>query len=170
MFRQVKRWAFLFVSHLLHGRTHFLFTLLIAFLFSVGAARLLGIFSPWQLQIAGYHIHHFYTGIILISIGAIALLLLEPEESGRTHERKKLFLSRMIGVGLGLVVDEVGLLLSCTTDGLLCEYTYGDLGSMISVVFWILISLIILLEFPHSWLLKIRSYLSVLFREHNQYP
>ena len=74
----------------------------------------------------------------------------------------------MIGVGLGLIVDEVGLLLSCTTEGLRCDYAYGDLGSFVSAVFWVLMGLIILIEFPYSWLVRIRSYIPFhLIREHN---
>ncbi len=139
-----------FGKYFLRGKQFYIFTILWTFLLSVTVARIYGTYFSWYLFIKGYHIHHFFTGIFIISLGAISMFLAEKE-------RTKLWLARTIGVGLGLVVDEIGLLLSCTTEGALCSYAYGDLLSSVSIIFWILIALIILVELPHDILISIRA-------------
>jgi len=139
-----------FIKYFFRREQFYLFTILWTFLLSVTIARIYGTYFSWHLFIRGYHIHHFFTGIFLVSLAAILLFLVKKE-------RAKLWIARIIGTGLGLIVDEIGLLLSCTTEGATCSYAYGDLQDSISIVFWILIALIILLELPHDILVKIRA-------------
>ncbi|MFW5999510.1 MAG: hypothetical protein ACOCQC_02500 [Halanaerobiaceae bacterium] len=83
----------------------------------------------------GYHIHHFYFGILLISIAGWLSLL-----ESKLLSREKLAL--MYGAGLGLLMDEIGLLL-----------TWGDYYSSLSY----LLSLFLLgiffnvIYFPDFW-------------------
>ena len=139
-----------FVRYFFRGKQYYLFTILWTFLLSVTVARIYATNFAWRLFINNYHVHHFFTGIFLVSVAAAFMFLAEKE-------RTKLWLARTIGVGLGLIVDEIGLLLSCTTAGLVCSYTYGDLSNSISLVFWIIMALIILVELPHDILVKIRA-------------
>jgi len=87
----------------------------IAFTVSVGVSRLIvldvekgkAIFG--YLYIKGYHIHHFYYGILLLILSNWMSLI----RYKRLHRRIfKGVASIMFGGGLGLVADEFGLLLT----------------------------------------------------------
>lgn len=96
------------------GKETFLWAF-VAFGISVGVSRAIvldvekgkAIFG--YLYIKGYHIHHFYWGILLlISSSWLALIRYK-----RMHRRVfKGIASIMFGGGLGLVTDEFGLLLT----------------------------------------------------------
>src|SRR3990170_5379529 len=146
----LKKITLSFVRYFFRGKQFYLLTILWTFLLSVIIARFYVTNFAWRLFINDYHIHHFFTGTFLVSVAAVLMFLAEKE-------RTKLWLARIIGVGLGLIVDEIGLLLSCTTAGLACSYSYGDLGYSVSLVFWIIMALIILVELPHDILVKIRA-------------
>ena len=96
------------------GKETFLFAF-IAFAVSVGISRLIAldiekgkaIFG--YLYIKGYHIHHFYYGILLLVLSNWMSLI----RHRRLHRRLfKGVNSIMFGGGLGLLVDEFGLLLT----------------------------------------------------------
>lgn len=62
-------------------------------------------FIPFnQLWIGGYHIHHYFFGLLLIFLSN--MLLLENERFSRIHT------GILFGAGLGLLFDEIGFLLS----------------------------------------------------------
>jgi len=96
------------------GKETFLWSF-IAFVVSVGVSRLIvldvergkAIFG--YLYIKGYHIHHFYYGILLLIFSNWMSLI----RYRRLHRRIfKGIASIMFGGGLGLVADEFGLLLT----------------------------------------------------------
>jgi len=96
------------------GKETFLWSF-IAFVVSVGVSRLIvldvergkAIFG--YLYIKGYHIHHFYYGILLLIFSNWMSLI----RYRRLHRRIfKGVASIMFGGGLGLVADEFGLLLT----------------------------------------------------------
>lgn len=81
-----------------------------------------GFYIGSNIILFGYHIHHFYFGILLIAIaGWLAI-------AGSNYLSKK-HTAIIYGVGLGLLLDEIGLLL-----------TWGDYYSSLTYV----LSLIIL--------------------------
>ncbi|MCF7889870.1 hypothetical protein K9M78_01475 [Candidatus Bipolaricaulota bacterium] len=83
----------------------------------------------------GYHIHHFYFGILLIGIaGWLAI-------AGSTNISKEK-LALIYGAGLGLLMDEIGLLL-----------TWGDYASSLSYLLGVFLLGIILsiIYFPRFW-------------------
>ncbi len=83
----------------------------------------------------GYHIHHFYFGILLMGIaGWLAI-------AGRTKISKEK-LALVYGAGLGLLMDEIGLLL-----------TWGDYASTLSYLLGVFLLGIIfsLIYFPSFW-------------------
>ncbi len=96
------------------GKETFLYAF-IAFIISVAVSRLIAldiekgraIFG--YLYIKGYHIHHFYYGILLLIVSNWMSLI----RHRKLHRRLfKGINSIMFGGGLGLVVDEFGLLLT----------------------------------------------------------
>ncbi|MBI2134019.1 hypothetical protein HYU11_05030 [Candidatus Woesearchaeota archaeon] len=92
------------------------FIIFIFFIISFAIARLVVItFEGAALIVRQYHIHHFYYGITLISIAAWIGLV--------SNKEKLLTLaSALFGIGLGLITDEIGLLLTCNSEGLNCDY------------------------------------------------
>ncbi|MFW5976546.1 MAG: hypothetical protein ACOCQS_01230 [Bacillota bacterium] len=84
----------------------------------------------------GYHIHHFYFGIALIFIAGW-LAITDSEYFSRKQE------AIMYGVGLGLFMDEIGLLL-----------TWGDYWSSLSYTLTLFLGGIFLniVFFPYFWL------------------
>jgi hypothetical protein len=87
----------------------FLITFLIARLFA-------NYFAKLSLIVAEYHIHHFYYGFALLVLSSWIALV-----SNRSNLQKLSAL--FLGVGSGLIIDEIGLLLNCTSDGKICDYT-----------------------------------------------
>ena len=85
------------------------FIVFATFLISFIISRLLAYaFPSLNLIIGRYHIHHFYYGIALMAAaGWIALI--------SDRQRLKLFAALLLGTGLGIIVDEAGLLLTCTS-------------------------------------------------------
>ncbi|MEF8847045.1 MAG: hypothetical protein V5A57_01265 [Candidatus Paceibacterota bacterium] len=83
----------------------------------------------------GYHIHHFYFGIFLIAIAGWMSIT-------DSDKIKKKGLAIMYGIGLGLLMDEIGLLL-----------TWGDYTSSLSYLLGVLVLGIILniIYFPSFW-------------------
>ncbi len=85
------------------------FLVFISFLASFGLARLIAYTWPSANLIIGkYHIHHFYYGIGLLIISNWVALV-------TNKEILRLASAVSFGVGLGILADEIGLLLTCTS-------------------------------------------------------
>ena len=74
-----------------------------------------------DLNVAGYNIHHLFTGLILITLGGIAAVVLPA-----THPHARTALT-IFGVGLALALDEWLYLI--VTDGTNASY-------LLPVSFW----------------------------------
>ncbi len=97
------------------------FIIFVFFILSFAIARLVvTTFEGIGVMVRQYHIHHFYYGIILISLAAWIGLVSD-------RERLKNWASAFFGTGLGLIADEIGLLLTCNSEGLNCDY-YGRIS------------------------------------------
>ncbi len=93
------------------------FIAFVAFLLSFVVTRTIAhMFPSVNFLIGKYHIHHFYYGIaLLIASNWITLI--------SNREWPKLFAAMLFGIGLGILADEVGLLLTCTSPlTLQCNY------------------------------------------------
>jgi hypothetical protein len=113
------------------ARVHLATVALVSFISSFLVARTFTTFFPSQVIItSGIHIHHFWFGIILLAVGGWL---------GINYRHKDIEIAAAIlyGVGGGLIVDEIGLLL-----------TFGDywtgLTWVILVVMLAVISVLIL--------------------------
>ena len=106
-----------------------LFIVLIFFLVSFSLARLYSLYIDVFVFIRGYHIHHFYYGALALSLGGILGIL-------KNHDNmKRIFIaSALIGIGMGLFADELGLLLNCTNSTKPCEYFFPDIGDIILTI------------------------------------
>lgn len=131
------------------------FIILISFLMSFVIARLIVfIFPSLGIIIKQYHIHHFYYGILLMIISNwIALTY-----------NKISFLevsAGIFGVGLGLVADEFGLLLTCTTETLECNYLARNSYDLL-----VFILLLLLLVIYYEYLFHPLKKLANKFKKH----
>jgi hypothetical protein len=87
-------------------RAHLATIALISFIFAFIAARTFTTFFPSTVLInSGIHIHHFWFGIALVAVGGWLGISYNDEETSRIA-------SILYGAGGGLIVDEVGLLLT----------------------------------------------------------
>jgi hypothetical protein len=79
---------------------------LLSFIFAFIAARAFTTFFPSTVLInSGIHIHHFWFGIALVAVGGWLGISYDDKETSRVA-------SILYGAGGGLIVDEVGLLLT----------------------------------------------------------
>ena len=87
-------------------RAHLATIALVSFIFAFIAARTFTTFFPSTVLInSGIHIHHFWFGIALVAVGGWLGISYNDEETSRIA-------SILYGAGGGLIVDEVGLLLT----------------------------------------------------------
>lgn len=96
--------------------------LLAALLGTFAAVRAWLAFTPnADFDIAGYNVHHVFTGVVILTACGLPLLL------GRTTGRVADVLTAGFGVGLSLALDEVVYLIA--TDGSNASY-------LLPVSFW----------------------------------
>lgn len=94
------------------------FIMLVSFLVSFVVARAFTAFFPSAvLEVQGYHIHHFWYGLALLTIGGWLGINYRDEHTERIA-------AIIFGIGGGLVGDEIGLLI-----------TFGDYYSDLTYTF-----------------------------------
>ncbi len=141
--------AFSFIGAELHKETQrLLFNILLAFVATFTVAHLYSLFVPLYVFLYGYHIHHFYYGMFLLAVASIVGIL-------TNRDKMRHILSYIIGVGIGLIVDELGLLLNCTGEkvGLACQYLFPNTFDIVTIVSVILLLLIFFGDKPVHWFL-----------------
>ncbi|MBI2142482.1 hypothetical protein HYU15_03275 [Candidatus Woesearchaeota archaeon] len=118
------------------------FIILVTFVASFALARITVLsFPDFAVVVRQYHIHHFYYGIALISAAAwMALVSNRP--------RLITLAAVFFGAGLGLVADEIGLLLTCNSEGLNCNY-YARSSFDLAVLLGL--SFLAFIYFPPFW-------------------
>lgn len=95
------------------------FVVFIVFLLTVLISRFIVIWiqagRPFLdfFTISGYHFHHFYLGIFLILLSNFLFLL---RRKAKYIEEINILSGTLFGVGLGLITDEFGLLLTMEFD------------------------------------------------------
>ena len=112
-----------------------LFIILVFFLVSFFIVRFYSLYIGGSINIKGYHIHHFYFGTVALVLGGILGIL-------STSRQKLKIASALIGTGIGLFADEIGLLLNCTTDNKICSYYFPDTGDIIMTITVMIVFLI----------------------------
>lgn len=113
----------------------YLFIVLISFTISLILVHLYSLNFTKYVYIEGYHIHHFYFGMVCLALGGILGVL-------SNNSRKKRIASALIGIGLGLFSDEIGLLLNCTSDGRICSYYFPDRDDITLTIIALIVFLI----------------------------
>jgi hypothetical protein len=107
------------------------FIITLSFLITFTVSRAIVVFSgeskpSLELWIGNYHIHHFFIGILLLAIsGWIGLV--------GNQKKYKYTSSALYGGGLGLLIDEIGLLI-----------TWGNYWAKQSYVFGVIVIVIFL--------------------------
>lgn len=114
------------------GRVSLSLIALISFVASFVIARVFTTISGVVLRGAGFHIHHFWYGIILLAVGGWLGISYDDERIVRLA-------AVLYGAGGGLIGDEVGLLL---TFG---NYTTGITYTIV-VIFLAIVSAVILFK------------------------
>ncbi|HVY67342.1 MAG TPA: hypothetical protein VHA30_00375 [Patescibacteria group bacterium] len=112
---------------------------LAGYLASYFTAHLWSLFVGNSIYIKGYQIHHFYFGTTLLAAGGLLGLLSDGTKNLRLA-------AALIGIGLGLFADEIGLLLNCTTRYHSCAYAFPDSGDWIAAISVALLLIFVLLD------------------------
>jgi hypothetical protein len=97
------------------------------------------IFLQKAIYIEGYHIHHFYWGTLALALGGILGILTQKKNNIRLA-------CALMGIGIGLFADEIGLLLNCTTDNRVCSYFFPDTSDFIYAIAVVIIFFIVLAD------------------------
>jgi len=124
------------------------FIIAVSFIVAFLIARGTVLFGPeWlRLYISQYHIHHFYYGFALVAISNWIALT-----TNREHMFN--FAAVLFGAGLGLFIDEFGLLLTCTTPPMGCDYyarqSYDAFTVLVAAFFAVIYSKPIFGMFKH---------------------
>ena len=113
---------------------------LFSFLISFAVVRTYSVLVGHSIFIRGYQIHHFYFGMFSLSVGGLIALLSEDK-------RVMQISSILIGIGIGLFADEIGLLLNCTTLARTCTYRFPDSFDIIGTITVAIVLLIVLIDF-----------------------
>ncbi|MEM2117831.1 MAG: hypothetical protein QW386_02285 [Candidatus Bathyarchaeia archaeon] len=104
---------------------------LTSFIASFLIARTFTSFYPrvvWELS--GFHIHHFWYGLIMLAVGGWLGISVEDERLSRVA-------AIFYGAGGGLIVDEVGLLLTLNAQAYWAEFTYTFVIIFLAAVFMV---------------------------------
>ncbi len=116
-----------------------MFIVLIFFLVSFFAVHFYSLHFSRYVYVKGYHIHHFYFGTAALFLGGILAIL-------DNSQRRMKIAAALIGIGAGLFVDEIGLLLTCTSFDKTCAYIFPDTPDIVMIVAIIIIFFIALAD------------------------
>ncbi len=117
-----------------------LLIVLFSFLISFLIARWYSVVIGGSIFIRGYHIHHFYFGMLCLTVGGLIGILTESQKFSRAA-------AGFIGVGIGLFADEIGLLLNCTSPARICAYAFPDSFDIISTIAVIIVLILVLVDY-----------------------
>jgi len=112
---------------------------LVFFLISFSIVHFYSMHFGRYIFVRGYHIHHFYFGTAALFLGGILALL-------DKNQRRMKIAAALIGTGAGLFIDELGLLLTCTTLNKTCAYVFPDTSDVVMTVTVIIVFLIALAD------------------------
>lgn len=143
----VKKVSFLFDIRKQNKRK--LFIVLISFLISFSISRLYSLYFHFYVYIRGYHIHHFYFGALALALGGILGILNDNKN------RRRIFIACvLIGIGMGMFADEIGLLINCTGSSNFSEYFFPDSGDIILTLASVILFLIAIADTDIKTLIK----------------
>jgi hypothetical protein len=138
-------------------RAHLATIALLSFIFSFIAARAFTTFFPSTVLVSnGLHIHHFWFGIALVAIGGWLGISYDDKETNRVA-------SILYGAGGGLIVDEVGLLLTFGNywTGLTYAFLVVFLAFIVVLMFFVRYRAVLMEEFAEFASTKVSVYLGV---------
>ena len=113
--------------------------ILLSFIVSFILAHILTLQIGGEWYIRGYHIHHFYWGMIALSVGAVVGIL-------DSRHRTMQIASVLVGSGIGVFADEIGLLLNCTSPARACQYFFADTYDIVFSIGIAIVLIIVLVE------------------------
>lgn len=134
-------WKSLLYSDIVRRKKTTPFIVMISFILTFGLARLTVRYFPhFAFVWKEYHIHHFYYGILALTFaGWIALV--------SNKERLHNFAAVVFGIGLGLITDELGLMLTCASPAKECNYLARLSYDVAIIIFLLFFNIIYFIPF-----------------------
>jgi hypothetical protein len=112
----IKDFESLFYEDIVRRKKTTPFLVFVFLLITFFLSRVFVIYFPQKVFfIRGYHIHHFFFGVILLGVAGYVALVSDKIRLQRLA-------AAVFGTGLGLVLDETGLFLTCGTLVMECDY------------------------------------------------
>ncbi|MBW2993213.1 hypothetical protein KY317_01410 [Candidatus Woesearchaeota archaeon] len=158
MFRWLKEFRSLWYEDIIRRRKVTPFIIFVCFLIAFIGIRGIVYYFPNAHIILPYHFHHFFVGILfVIASNWIALV----------GKGKKLMWTAagLFGLGIGLIADEIGVIVICGTAGTICDpdKLYWARFNYDIVIFCIVIFLLVL-YFKPFWLVFRRRILGIVYK------
>lgn len=163
MFKWLKEFRSLWYYDIVRRQKGVPFTIFIFFLASFAVARILAYYFSHHNSFYGYHIHHFFWGIaFLIAANWIALV----GKGGRLMY----FCAALFGMGLGMVMDEIWLMIVCGTPGMICDpdkfywarFSYD-------IIMYVVIVFLLIIYFKPFWNVFKRRILGIFYKPFRVY-
>lgn len=139
------------------------FVIFAFFLLSFAAARIMAYYFSHHNHVAGYHIHHFFWGIAFLIISNWVALV------GKGKHLMHIC-AAVFGMGLGMVMDEIGLMVICGTVGLECnpDKLYWARFSY-DIIIYAVIAFLLILYFRPFWNVFRRRILGIFYKPFRAY-
>jgi len=134
------------------------FIMFTLFLGSFIVSRILAYTLPNITYYGPYHIHHFFYGIIfIIASNWIALV-------GK-GKRLMWVAAAIFGCGLGMIFDEIGMMIVCGTPGTVCDpNTLYWARFNYDIIMYVFIGFLLILYFKPFWMLFKRRILGIVYK------
>lgn len=110
--------------------------ILVGFVITFTLVRLYSLYIVSSLHFYGFHLHHFYFGAFILWLGGIVAVLSMSNKGDYVA-------SGLLGVGMGLFADEIGLLLNCTTVTRICTYAFPNTADVIGSLILLILALMV---------------------------
>ncbi len=163
MFKWLKEFRSLWYEDLVRRKKATPFIIFVFFLTTFIITRLVATHFPNFHIILPYHFHHFFVGIILLIVSNWIAII------GRGKELKRIC-AAIFGVSLGLIFDELGMILICGTAGTMCDPDKLYWARInYDIVMYVAIAFLLIIYFKPFWLAFRTKILGMIYRPWRMY-
>lgn len=163
MFKWFKEFRSLWYNDVIRRRKTIPFIIFFFFLISFIITRAVAHYFPGFHIILPYHFHHFFVGIALLIISNWIAIV------GKGKALMRLC-AAVMGIGLGLIFDEIGMILICGTAGTVCDPNkmYWERFNY-DIILYVILVFLLIIYFKPFWSVFRRRILGIVYRPFRVY-